>query len=246
MKTFKLIFLFIFLLSLNGYAQEKKSDHDASKKNNPEQAKDWSNTFKYDSLKYTKDNISTADFRQTTSNPIRGASSDIVIYFKDGTTVKGSIFKFKKSGYVYFKDNKRVQKKKYPIHLVKYVSITPDYLDNQGVIHLGKKNVYRKISGVYKELQVVEEGSVDLYMIEGYTNHMNYIYRNFYVQRKSENQMTLIAKKKMSNIKFIKKATIYFKDCPKLISKISNNRYSYKEIEDIVRYYNLSCNSTKF
>jgi len=242
MKTFKILFLFIFFVSINGYGQEKKSDYEASKKNNPEQTKDWSNIFKYDSLKFTKEKILTVNFKQTSVNFKDFSIGRIIIYFKDGTATRGSELRFKSSGYIYFSGNKRTKKKKYPIQLVKYVSISPDYIDNNGVMQIGEKFVYKKIFGVYKQLRVIKEGKVDLYMIEGWANHSNYVYKDFYVQRKSENKMTLLAKKKMSNQKFIKKATVYFKDCPELVSKINNNRYSYKELEYVVEYYNLFCN----
>jgi ketosteroid isomerase-like protein len=81
MKTFKLTFLFIFLLSLNGYAQEKTSNYETSKKEITtmmlQQANDWSNGdieafmegyIKSDSLKFVGSNGLTYGWKNTLEN----------------------------------------------------------------------------------------------------------------------------------------------------------------------------------
>ncbi len=85
MKTYKLIFLFIFLLSLNGYTQEKKSTYEISKKEIKimmlQQATDWSNGnieafmegyIKSDSLKFVGSNGLTYGWKNTLENYKKG------------------------------------------------------------------------------------------------------------------------------------------------------------------------------
>ena len=85
MKTFKLIILFIFLLSLNGYAQEKTSNYKTSKKEITtmmlQQASDWSNGdieafmkgyIKSDSLKFVGSNGLTYGWKNTLENYKKG------------------------------------------------------------------------------------------------------------------------------------------------------------------------------
>jgi len=85
MKTFKLILLFVFLLSLNGYAQEEKSNYETSKKEITtmmlQQAKDWSNGnieafmegyIKSDSLKFIGSKGLTYGWKNTLENYKKG------------------------------------------------------------------------------------------------------------------------------------------------------------------------------
>jgi ketosteroid isomerase-like protein len=85
MKTFKLTFLFIFLLSLNGYSQEKASNYETSKKEITtmmlQQANDWSNGdieafmegyIKSDSLKFVGSNGLTYGWKNTLENYKKG------------------------------------------------------------------------------------------------------------------------------------------------------------------------------
>ena len=85
MKTFKILFLFIFLLSLNGYTQEKISSYKTSKKEITtmmlQQANDWSNGdieafmegyIKSDSLKFVGSNGLTYGWKNTLENYKKG------------------------------------------------------------------------------------------------------------------------------------------------------------------------------
>jgi len=85
MKTFKLILLFVFLLSLNGYAQEEKSNYETSKKEITDmmlqQATDWSNGdieafmegyIKSDSLKFVGSKGLTYGWKNTLENYKKG------------------------------------------------------------------------------------------------------------------------------------------------------------------------------
>ncbi len=85
MKTFKLIILFIFLLSLNGYGQEKTSNYETFKKEITtmmlQQADDWSNGdieafmkgyIKSDSLKFVGSNGLTYGWKNTLENYKKG------------------------------------------------------------------------------------------------------------------------------------------------------------------------------
>lgn len=40
---------------------------------------------------------------------------------------------------------------------------------------------------------------------------------------------------------FKKSATEYFKDCPSLVSKINDTKYRRKDLEDLVKFYNINC-----
>jgi ribosome-associated translation inhibitor RaiA len=66
----------------------------------------------------------------------------------------------------------------------------------------------------------------------------------------SHNQVMFLKKGKMpevfnnSNIfkSFKKRAMKYFKDCPALVAKLENKEFVKDELQDIVRFYNTSCN----
>ena len=88
MKTLKLLILSIFLLSLNGYSQEKMSNYKTSKKEITdmmlEQAADWSNGdieafmkgyIKSDSLKFIGRNGITYGWKNTLENYKKGYPS---------------------------------------------------------------------------------------------------------------------------------------------------------------------------
>ncbi len=85
MKNLKLLFLLIFLLSLNGFAQEKISTYETSKKEITtmmlQQANDWSNGnieafmegyIKSDSLKFVGSNGLTYGWKNTLENYKKG------------------------------------------------------------------------------------------------------------------------------------------------------------------------------
>jgi len=85
MKAFKLFFLLIFILSINGYAQEKISNYNISKQEITfmmlQQAVDWSNGdleafmkgyIKSDSLKFVGKNGITYGWQQTLENYKKG------------------------------------------------------------------------------------------------------------------------------------------------------------------------------
>ncbi len=85
MKNLKLIFLLIFLYSLNGYTQEKKSTYETSKKEITtmmlQQANDWSNGdieafmegyIKSDSLKFVGSRGLTYGWKNTLENYKKG------------------------------------------------------------------------------------------------------------------------------------------------------------------------------
>ncbi len=85
MKTYKLIFLFIFLLSLNGYTQEKTPTYNTFKKEITtmmlKQANDWSNGdieafmegyIKSDSLKFVGSSGLTYGWKNTLENYKKG------------------------------------------------------------------------------------------------------------------------------------------------------------------------------
>jgi len=88
MKSFKLLILSIFLLSLNGYSQEKMSNYETSKKEITDmmlkQAADWSNGdieafmkgyIKSDSLKFIGRNGITYGWKNTLENYKKGYPS---------------------------------------------------------------------------------------------------------------------------------------------------------------------------
>ena len=173
---------------------------------------------------------------------------NIIIHFKDGTTVSGNEFRYKSNvfnpdGFVYFKNNK---KKKYKVDIIAYGIIKQSYIDNDSIKRqINRKFVYKKINEVYKELDVLEEGKVNLFTIEYFATNTitntNTSFRHFYVQREFENRITLIAKDRMSSKRFIKKASKYFYDCPELILKIKNKEYSYKDVVNVIKFYNTQC-----
>jgi len=85
MKNLKLLFLLTFLLSLNGFAQEEKSNYETSKKEIAtmmlQQAKDWSNGnieafmegyIKSDSLKFIGSKGLTYGWKNTLANYKKG------------------------------------------------------------------------------------------------------------------------------------------------------------------------------
>lgn len=106
MKAFKLIFLYIFLLSLNGYTQEKLSNFETSKNEITsmmlQQANDWSNGdieafmkgyIKSDSLVFIGSKGLTYGWQQTLDNYKKGYPT------KDHTgTLTFDLLEFKELG----------------------------------------------------------------------------------------------------------------------------------------------------
>ncbi len=179
-----------------------------------------------------------------------------VIYLKDGTKKKG-IARFSNycSNVIMYKKNKNSKLKK----------LTKDDFYKVILIKGNDVEVY--------EFKTIKNPKGDTLLLKFHINgHLNLysltdtvIYNNHSAGVKSEgfgnislgtehSATTFFLSRKNSNIvdyfpihsplqSFKKKASKYFKDCPKLVEKIRNKEYQQKHIFEIVTFYNLKCSS---
>ncbi|PIB30619.1 hypothetical protein [Maribacter sp. 4G9] len=103
-------------------------------------------------------------------------------------------------------------------------------------------------------LQLLEEGSVSLYR-----DYMTVMYMSgmgmpgsapvmnsnsivdYYVRREGQPAEHLASNQLFSK-NFKKAASQYFEDCPELVQRIQNHEYQKRDIQEVVSYYNSSCN----
>lgn len=167
------------------------------------------------------------------------------IYMKNGTVKKGLV---KRSGLksVKYRSSKKSKSVKFNFEELERVEI----LERRGK----ETFVNLKITAKHEKIvQLVEEGRVNLFSsydhifipsagaggtaMGGSSQHLN----NLYVKRKEEKLPTHLGSNQLFTKNFKKAASEFFKDCTVLVSKIQNNEYKKRDIQEIVAFYNTEC-----
>ncbi len=70
---------------------------------------------------------------------------------------------------------------------------------------------------------------------------MTYDIKNLYVLRTGEEKATHLGSNQLFTKNFKTAASVFFKDCTSLVTKIQNKDFKKKHIKEIVQYYNSEC-----
>lgn len=178
------------------------------------------------------------------------------IYLINGDTLSGYTNNLQWD-YIKFRTGKKGRFKSYgPNEIIGAKTYTTNGIIQYKIIGF-KKNVKReKIK--YRLAQVIMVGKVNYYKhsyVYGAENaiatgggintnpHAGFRQSEYFVKRKDEKLATYLSTGgQVIFAKNFKEAVLtYFKDCPKLISKIKNNTTKKRNISEIVEFYNISC-----
>jgi len=183
-----------------------------------------------------------------TSLNIQGQKHQATIYFTNGNALEGLV-KFKGVEKLKFKKHKKDKFKTYFWNEISKITV---YEPGNGKFHFFNLKIKNKDTFVV--LQQIYEGKVNLYknISKGYVvtqssypssvvpNTRNKEFVTFYVNRKGENEVFQLSAPQDSNEDFKQVAIDYFKDCDKVLKKISEKTYTKEHIQDIVFEYIIS------
>jgi hypothetical protein len=169
-----------------------------------------------------------------------------IIYFKDNTKVEG-LGKLKMDGQVKFRLNEDSEKVFYEPKFIDRVEM------NEGRLVTYK---YKKIDDFGSEwLEVLVDGKACLYTnsitynnpsmgMGGMNGGMGFsgggTVTYYYANHTGENTVYRIATYGGISRRFKKTGANFFKDCPTIVEKIENGTYKKDDLEQIVKFYNLS------
>jgi len=180
----------------------------------------------------------------------------IRIHLKDGKVVKGMSELFINPNTSFYKVKIKSNDKSFKVSYkdVDYIDIVKNGED------LKYKYVYKNLKKKPLLLEVFAEGAICLYGTRRYIEKVGAaiigpiiiplrlkrnadIHMDYYICKKGEFIVTKFSKGMNSKTKKVKQKNIeYFNDCPELVNKINNNEFLFKDIIDIVEYYNTKCN----
>ena len=184
--------------------------------------------------------------------PLTAQKQKATLYFRDGTELKGKA-RITKSGKIKFRKSQKSKKVFYDYKEIDKILIRKEDID---VMYQYKilKNKSRPLI-----LEIIKEGEITLFrtlktghnpgMMMGpgggapmMTGGYSYSISNYYVSRDNESTVFHLGSKGTYFSKNFKKAaSTYFKDCPKLVTKIQNKELKKRDIVEIVEFYNENC-----
>jgi len=188
---------------------------------------------------------------------IYAQKTEAVLTLKDSTQLKG-LAKINIAGKVKYRKTKKDKPVLYDFAQLISVKLYEGFGNSTYV----KKKVKNSTSPVFKILEVIEEGKVNLYkkVHEG-NSYMpstsaggnfggvgfgggfgpRYSISNYYIQKEGEEEVTHLGSTSIFSKNFKKAAAAYFADCPILVEKIQKRKYKKRDINAIVEFYNLDC-----
>ncbi|WP_029448578.1 hypothetical protein [Cellulophaga baltica] len=173
------------------------------------------------------------------------------IIYTDGKVREGYV-KLNGAHFVKFKSVKKAKAEKVDFSELASVEIKND----------DEVSIYKNISVVGKDeplvLEEVVKGAVTLYNLntQGFSSvfapsgmggaplnigPMTYDIKNLYVLRTGEEKATHLGSNQLFTKNFKTAASVFFKDCTSLVTKIQNKDFKKKHIKEIVQYYNSEC-----
>ncbi|WP_146106949.1 hypothetical protein [Polaribacter porphyrae] len=176
----------------------------------------------------------------------------VKIVFKDGSILKG-LSKKKGSHQIKFKKDRSSKAKKYQLKDV------DEYFEYYYGKKVRFKCLYIKESRKHLLMQEVIKGKVSLYIIGASGQHVgmgfggnsdgfggiggpsSFSIESYYLKRNGEDYVHYITSTGGFSRNFIKYASEFFNDCPKLVEKIKKKEYKKREIREVVKFYNTDC-----
>jgi hypothetical protein len=164
-------------------------------------------------------------------------TKSVEVILKSGDTLKG-IGKLKET-FVKYKKQKKSESKKIEFSKIRYMTTTWRKGYKQTHRFLREKN-----RGEILPLQEVVKGKVSLYLTSTKVigqNGIAQVFRDYYVKRVNEKEVTHIMSTALISGKFRKTTKKYFSDCPKLVDAIESRKFRKKDIVTVVKLYNKGC-----
>ncbi len=182
--------------------------------------------------------------------PIAAQKEKTTLIFKDGS-VKTGLGKLT-GNRIKFRTNKKEKGVKYDFSLLKeaklsgktYVSLGVKGKEKPKVLErllVGKVYLYRTVDLVYTSYVGNLGGFRGRAGVGFVGGGQYYNIKNFYVRKKTENEVTHLGSNQLFTKNFKQAASNYFKDCPKLVKRIQNRALKKRDLKEIVQFYNNQC-----
>ncbi|MFD2585821.1 hypothetical protein ACFSQJ_02695 [Croceitalea marina] len=170
------------------------------------------------------------------------------VFLKNGTVLKG-LGKLTASNQVRFRTSRKSEKQLFSFADVDTLKV---FYDNEPTVYVCVKVKDRKETMV---LEVSQSGkNVVLYTLEsqGYmVSPMGaggmpmggsfYSISNSYVRKTDEEEAAHLGSNQLFTKNFKKAAANYFNDCPQLVQKITSKELKKRDLGEIIKFYNESC-----
>ena len=180
-----------------------------------------------------------------------GQTKEAIIYFKDGTSIKGLGMIKKANEFASFRSQDKIlfritENDKPDLWTSEDVKgITFFDFENSRVMEFLKVDKYEKV----ELLEVITDGTVKLYkqtkIVDNYLPSNNGNFESggmikteveaYYLKRGSEEYPTKIKDN------YIKSTSKYFSDCELLVQKIKNHEFTFDTLDKLVNFYNDIC-----
>lgn len=180
-----------------------------------------------------------------------GQTQEAILFFKDGTSIKGLGMIKKANDFASFRSRDKIlfrvsENDKPDLWTSEDVKgITFIDFENSIIMEYLKVDKYEKM----ELLEVITDGTVKLYkqtkIVDVYftQNNENFGYGGmakaeveaYYLKKESEEYPTIIKDN------YIKSTSKYFSDCELLVKKIKNHEFTFDTIDKLVNFYNDIC-----
>jgi len=173
-----------------------------------------------------------------------GQTQEAIIFFKDGTSIKGLGMIKKANDFASFRSRDKIlfrvsENDKPDLWTSEDVKgITFIYFENSIIMEYLKVDKYEKM----ELLEVITDGTVKLYkqtkIVDVYLTSGGMAKAEveaYYLKRQSEEYPTIIKDN------YIKSTSKYFSDCESLVKKIKKHEFTFETLDKLVDFYNDIC-----
>jgi hypothetical protein len=173
-----------------------------------------------------------------------GQTQEAILFFKDGTSIKGLGMIKKANDFASFRSRDKIlfrvsENDKPDLWTSEDVKgITFIYFENSIIMEYLKVDKYEKM----ELLEVITDGTVKLYkqtkIVDVYLTSGGMAKAEveaYYLKRQSEEYPTIIKDN------YIKSTSKYFSDCELLVKKIKNHEFTFATLDKLVNFYNDIC-----
>jgi hypothetical protein len=173
-----------------------------------------------------------------------GQTQEAILFFKDGTSIKGLGMIKKANDFASFRSRDKIlfrvtENEKPDLWTSEDVKgITFLYFENSRIMEYLKVDKYEKM----ELLEVVTDGAVKLYkqtkIVDVYLTSGGMAKAEveaYYLKKESEEYPTIVKDN------YIKSTSKYFSDCELLVKKIKNHEFTFDTIDKLVNFYNDIC-----
>ena len=173
-----------------------------------------------------------------------GQTQEAILFFKDGTSIKGLGMIKKANDFASFRSRDKIlfrvsENDKPDLWTSEDVKgITFIYFENSIIMEYLKVDKYEKM----ELLEVITDGTVKLYkqtkIVDVYLTSGGMAKAEveaYYLKKESEEYPTIVKDN------YIKSTSKYFSDCESLVKKIKKHEFTFETLDKLVNFYNDIC-----